>query len=141
MLELIKGSVKINLAYIDKVVIICSGRIEKTHQESIKQFMIWLDYKKYIKKFVFIYSKCDGKSDADKMNNLAYMCDILEADPETNTVHVVTGEVYNMNLALGFPPNAAYENIEDDHDKLIRAVKAAYPKERIPVSKSSCTIL
>ena len=102
--------------------------------------MSWLKYKVYIKKFVFIYNKCDGKSDADKMNNLAYMCDILEAD-STTKARSIGGDVYNMNLALGFPPNADYAEIKYDHEKLIRATVAQMPNQRIPVNKSSCTIL
>ena len=146
VLQLIKDSVKINLAYIDKVVIVCSGRIEGAHVEAIKQFMKWLQFEKYKQKFVFIYNKSDGLSEAKKVNNLAYMCNELGADPT-----VVSGQynasgnfkVWKLSLSLGFPPNAEYESIKEDFKFLQGAVSTPFPRQRIPVDKASkiCIIL
>merc|ERR1711988_824803 len=44
--NMIKTNVELNLAKIDKVVIVCSGRIEKQHADMIKKFMKWLQYNK-----------------------------------------------------------------------------------------------
>ena len=146
VLQLIKDSVKINLAYIDKVVIVCSGRIEGAHVEAIKQFMKWLQFEKYKKKFVFIYNKSDGLSEAEKENNLAYMCNELGADPNVDTfTYDASGNLktWKLSLALGFPPNAEYQTIKDDFITLQMAVGTPYPRQRIPVDKASkiCTIL
>ena len=116
--EVIKTSVKINVAYIDKVIIICSGRIEGPHVDSITQFMKWLKFSEYKKKFVFVYNKCDGKTEAVKFDNLTYMCNVLGANqnPDINCCQNI-----NQNLALGFPPNASYEDVKKDHTKLTDA--------------------
>ena len=146
VLQLIKDSVKINLAYIDKVVIVCSGRIEGAHVEAIKQFMKWLQFERYKQKFVFIYNKSDGLSEAEKENNLAYMCNELGADPTAKTwTYDASGNRndWKLSLSLGFPPNAKYETIKEDYICLQKAVSAQFPRQRIPVDKASqyCMIL
>ena len=145
----IKGSVKVNLTYIDKVVIVCSGRIEKPHSDSIKQFMRWLHFEDFKGQFVFVYNKSDPLSLEEKTNNLLEMCNIFGAD--TNQCSAVqdyiTKEVLsiNMNLTTGFPPGAGYEEVGEDHTNLTNAclcVPGGNVKERrIPVDKSSCIIL
>ena len=144
VLELIKSSVKVNIAYIDKVIIICSGRIEGAHVEAIKQFMDWLSYVQYKKKFVLIYNKSDGLSEAEKLENIAYMVNVLKGDPSAKTVNQrPNGEMVEvkMNLPIGFPKGAPYSDVKKDYVKLIDATLAQFPKMRIPVDKSSCTIL
>ena len=54
VLEVIKSAVTINMAYIDKVIIVCSGQIEGAHVKAIQQFMGWLSYEKYKQKFVLL---------------------------------------------------------------------------------------
>ena len=106
--------------------------------------MDWLSFKKYKAKFCFIYNKSDGLSEVEKTTNLAYMIGELDADTESTTkYHEEDGTitVMNMNINLGFPKNATYHDIAESHDQLIRAAINAFPKERIPVNKSSCTIL
>ena len=144
VLEVIQSSVKINMAYIDKVIIICSGRIEGAHVEAIQQFMGWLSYEKYKQKFVLIYNKSDGLSESEKLENIAYMVNELKGDPSCkSTVMQANGDVTdtNMNLPIGFPKGAAYPDVEEDHNKLINATLPQFPEMRITVDKSSCTIL
>jgi hypothetical protein len=85
VLEVIKSSVKVNMSYIDKVIIICSGRIEGAHVEAIQQFMRWLSYEKYKQKFVLIHNKSDGLSEAEKLENISYMVDVLKGDPSAKS--------------------------------------------------------
>ena len=88
VLQVIKSSVKINMAYIDKVIIVCSGRIEGAHVEAIQQFMGWLSYEKYKQKFVLIHNKSDGLSEAEKLVNIAYMVNELKGDPDSKSTMV-----------------------------------------------------
>ena len=42
--DMIKSSVETNLIHIDKVVVVCSDRLQHTHITAIQQFMKWLQY-------------------------------------------------------------------------------------------------
>ena len=144
VLEVIKSSVKINVTYIDKVIIVCSGRIERAHVEAIQQFMGWLSYEKYQQKFVLIHNKSDGLSEREKLENIAYMVNVLKGDPSCKSfMPQPIGEKIeiNMNLPLGFPKGVAFSKVETDHLKLMHATLTPIPEKRIPVNKSSCTIL
>ena len=141
VLEVIKSAVMVNVAYIDKVIVVCSGRIEGNHVEAIKQCLEWLLYTTYREKFVFIYNKSDRLTDAEKLTNLAYMCNVLGADPNSYTIWESTGYRINRNLALAFPPEASYDEIRKDHTSLTDAALAPFPRERIPLKKSACVIL
>ena len=66
VLEAIKGSVKVNASYIDKVIIVCSGRIEKGHLDSIKEIMKWLKLEKYQDNVVLVYTKCENMTQSKK---------------------------------------------------------------------------
>ena len=83
VLEIIKNSVKTNLSYIDKVIIVCSGRIEGTHQKAIRQFMDWLQFQKFKEKFVFIHNKSEALTEAQKIENIHSMCEIFGADTKS----------------------------------------------------------
>ena len=145
VIEVIKSSVKVNVAKIDKVIIMCSGRISMKHIQAIRQFMVWLSYDKFPQKFVFIYNKSDGLSEAEKLENIAYMVNALQGDPCSNIQYYEheTGEYkeVKMNLPIGFPKGASYSDVSRDHIKLINATLVSHPKQRIPVDKSLCTIL
>ena len=148
--DMIKNSVETNLMHIDKVVVVCSGRIQQTHVEAIKQFMKWLKYTEHKNKFAFIYNKCDGQTERKKSTNLLTMCEKLGVDTSKNVVRLVnpdgTKEDVNMNCAIGFSPDASYESVEKDLHTLVfaalsRSVNPEF-KERIPVSRENlCTIL
>eukprot|EP00092_Neocalanus_flemingeri_P036942 GFUD01040216.1.p1 GENE.GFUD01040216.1~~GFUD01040216.1.p1 ORF type:complete len:429 (-),score=69.60 GFUD01040216.1:11-1297(-) len=142
VLEAIKSSVKINLAKIDKVVIVCAGRIEGPHVQAIRQFMTWLQFSKYKENFVLVYNKSDLLSEQQKMENLLTMCSKFGV-PMMNTYHSVENGrnlAIHMNLALGFPSNAPYEEVKKDHVSLVDAMTVPVMK-RIPVDKTRCIIL
>jgi hypothetical protein len=50
---LIKFFLKHNLTHVDRIVVICSGRIEKAHADSIKALLQWLGYDSYERNFLF----------------------------------------------------------------------------------------
>ena len=144
--DIIKNSVETNLMHIDKVVVVCSGRIQNTHIEAIKQFMKWLKYTQHKNKFAFIYSKCDGQTEHKKSINLLTMCEKLGVDTSKNVVKLFnpdgTKDLVNMNCAIGFPPNASYEQVEKDLHTLVFAALSYSTKSRIPVTReSTCNIL
>jgi len=143
VLATIKSSVKVNLAYIDKVVIVCSGRIELPHVEAIKQFMSWLQFNKYKKNFVLIYNKSDLLSESQRMENLLMMCSQFGVPSMNYADHLLVGDAkyaIQMNLAIGFPANASYDTIKKDHESWKWAATCDV-NQRIPVDKASCTIL
>jgi hypothetical protein len=77
---LVKDSSVANMICIDKVVIVCAGRIEKEHQNAVKQFTKWPQYEKYKPNFVFIYNKCESDDSATKEVNLLNMCEFFGAE-------------------------------------------------------------
>ena len=79
VLDVVKSFIATNLEglYIDKVIFICAGRIEKAHVESIKTFLSWLRYEKHPRNFVFIYNKVDSLTDSEKQANLGHMAALL----------------------------------------------------------------
>ena len=86
VLSVIKTSVKVNLCHIDKVIIVCSGRMENNVQ-SIKQFMKWLQYKKYRNQFIFIYNKADHcDSEEERVDNVIGMIELLGARQITREI-------------------------------------------------------
>ena len=87
VLNVIKASVKVNVCHIDKVVVVCSGRIEGHHAQAIGQFMKWLEYKKHRNQFVFVYNKADHcDSEEEKLENVAGMLELLGAKQVTRTL-------------------------------------------------------
>ena len=150
VLAIVKNSVRVNLANIDKVVICCSGRMEAEHRNSIKQFMDWLNYKKYKQQFVFFYTKTDRMSEEEKQRNLFRICESLELDNNSALMmktliddqEIKTIQIKLVN-AIGFDPNAPLDDILSNRDKLMEAVLAPDldGNGRIHVSERSCTIL
>ena len=145
VLSMIKSSLELNLAKIDKVLIVCSGRIENHHAQAIKQFMKWLQYDKNKKRFCFIYNKSDMLTEGEKVTCLLKMCEMLGADTTDDAVIWMEGDqkrVFKQNLNLGFPPMAEYKQIETDMNKLTRAAFAHETRHpRIHLEKSLCSIL
>ena len=89
-------------------------------------------------------SKCDGLTEAEKLTNLSYMCDQLNAPTKSQTRwRSENGQVRQIqtNLALGFPRDAQLSQVEKDLNKLVEATLAVYPEQRIPINMSACNIL
>jgi len=124
--DMVKDSVQMNLVHIDKVVVVCAGRIESNHVAAIKDFMKWLKYDQYKGNFVFIYNKCDGQTQAKKELNLQTMCNKLGVDTSMNVCKLDnadgTKQDVNMNFAIGFPPDADYERVKDDLHTLVQGI-------------------
>jgi len=145
--NMIKTNIELNLAKIDKVVIVCAGRIEKQHADMIKQFMKWLQYSKYKKRFCFIYNKSDLLSEGEKTRNLLSMCEMLGADPKDDGYLYDNGKGQKVQVKhtvnLGFPtPPILTDEVEKDVRRLSYLVSADLEDEpRIEISKSSCIIL
>ena len=144
----IKERVEVNVVEIDKVIIICSDRIEGVQVSAIKECMKWLQFKEHKEKFSFIYNKSDGLTHMEKVRNLAYMCDSLDGDLTTRFEDRRSGtpKETNLNHALGFPRDAKYENVKEDLETLMAITLAnAMPEKRIVLHKKSivesCTIL
>ena len=153
------------MGHIDKVVVVCSGRIEGHHAQAIGQFMNWLEYKKHRNQFVFVYNKADHcDSEEEKLQNVAGMLELLGAKQVTRTLtddlaegqqsKVVSGihtgfpkkvrsSIFNQKLStLVSQKKAKFEAIEEDYNKLWRATTFDNEKyDRIKVSKESCSIL
>ena len=147
VLDVIKSSVKVNLCHLDKVVIVCSGRIECHHVKAIQQLLKWLQYKKHRNQFIFIYNKADHcDSEEEKVENVVGMLELLGAKQVTRTITDDLEEGHETEVkagfSTGFPKKAAYQEIEEDYNKLWRATTYDDKKyDRIKVSKESCSIL
>ena len=143
--EIVKDRLEVNVAYIDKVIIICSDRIEAVQVEAIKQCMDWLQFKDYKQKFSFIYNKSDRLTEKLKEENLAFMCHKLDADLTTKFDEERDGFTYQtkLNQCLGFPLGAKYEDVREDLKNLMAITLAeTMPQKRIHLEKDSgCTIL
>jgi len=147
--SIVRDSVKVNLAHLDKVIICCSERMEADHKKSIMQFMDWLKYKKYRANFGFFYTKSDGLSEGEKQDNLLRIRDSLDIDGQSEFVmQKKSGAIEELKLvnAISFAPNASSEDISINRNKLMKV--ALVPSSllvgsqgRIPVSESNCTIL
>lgn len=125
--------------------IVCSGRIEEPHSDSIKQFMKWLNFNDYKDKFVFVYNKSDLQSQQSRMTNLLEMCSIFGADTsQTSFMETSEGNrvAVKMNLTTGFPPLASFKDVRDDYNNFIQGclsdgVNGPNANKRVPVPKSS----
>eukprot|EP00092_Neocalanus_flemingeri_P010674 GFUD01011498.1.p1 GENE.GFUD01011498.1~~GFUD01011498.1.p1 ORF type:complete len:524 (+),score=119.24 GFUD01011498.1:69-1640(+) len=150
--QIIKSSVDSNITLIDRVVIVCSGRIEKPKADAIKLFLNWMNYPKYKDNFVFVYSKSDDMSEADKELSLVILSELLDVD--INVEHFIldphTGAQKSVKLfqAASFPPNAEFSVIERDLELLKTAI-FTQPRTRIKQEMhlkdrnkfSSCSLL
>ena len=146
--DYIKDKLKTNLLHIDRVVIVCSGRLEKEHQKSIKKFMQWLKYDTYKRNFCFIYSKCDGMDEGKKLALLNEVCGMLGIDTSVTLGGIRVDRP--MVNALGFHPKASYDDIIDDVNTLLNTTCEPTcemgtlnmdTRIRIPMNSSICTIL
>ena len=130
----IKHSLEANVIFIDKVIIVCSNRLEDVQVKAITQCMDWLKFKDHKKKFSFILNKSDNLTENEKMESLAFICDKLDADLTMCSSEERNGLTYQipLNQALGFPRGAKYQEVEDSLKTLIDITLAeTKPVERI----------
>lgn len=115
--NVVKDSVKANMVFIDKVIVVCHGRIEQQHRKSIQKFKEWLGYDKFTANFVFVYNRQDGCSTADRQENLMEMCEILEIDTSQNVIVTApdgSRKERKCAISLGIRPGAPYDDVETD---------------------------
>lgn len=162
VLALIKQKIRTNILHVDRVLIVCSGRIERDHVAAIKQIMEWLKYDDgyYNWNFTFLYNKADQMLPAQRERNLITMCSLLGVGnhafrdqwhkknmPSVNLRGEDPGDeriglVFNMKIACGFPPQATYAEIESDlHILLDNMFIPGAQNRRIPVEDTWCSIL
>ena len=152
--DAIKDRVKANVVEIDKVLIICAGRIENVQVSAIKDCMKWLQFDQYREKFSFIYNKSELLTEMEKIKNLTYMCDKLDADLTTRFSRKTRSgapKQTKLNHALGFPRDAEgrhseYTEKTKENLETLMAITLANPKpERITLHTKSigegCKIL
>ena len=158
--DAVKDKLQTNLIHVDRVVIVCSGRLENAHKDAIKQFMLWLDYKKHQNNFCFVHSKCDGMEEGQKLRSLSTVCGELGIDTsitnqkiaaDTLADSVTLSSTVQMVNTFGFPPKASFEEIHEDLQLLQDCVincpvyqKDTDQRERIKIKAdegSWCTIL
>ncbi|CAE7798327.1 ileS, partial [Symbiodinium sp. CCMP2456] len=158
VLELIKSSLRVNFAYIDQVVVICSGRIEAIHTENIKQILEWLRYKDYKYSFTFVYNKADLLTTAEREMGVINMCQSLQVQrivARWAPGCIVAGDVIRRSIeprpglltrakcvATGFPAGQEPEQVIEEMCKVVdSAFSIVDIQQRIPVQESWCAIL
>ncbi|CAE7254456.1 spn2 [Symbiodinium sp. KB8] len=135
VLELIKSSLKVNFAYIDQVVVICSGRIEAIHTESITQTLEWLRYKDYRYSFTFVYNKADLLAPSERELGVIHMCQLLQVKRLVFTYplgNFVAGDVMRHHIeprpgvvtrakcvSTGFPEGQESEHVIEEMCKVV----------------------
>jgi len=155
--RMIRESVKNNFIYLDKIVFLCSGRIEPGHKSAIQKFMEWFKYHAYGNNFVLVYGRCDGLSQEDRQQGIMDACSVLGftsnqqriIKPDLVPSRVLSDEkeiqIISFQIATAFPPGAPYSAISTDLYALVDAVFTPYyaagEPVRIPARKEECLIL
>ena len=153
VLTVIEDRLKTNLFHINRVVIVCAGRLEADHQTGIKKFMELLKYKKYKTNFSFVYNKCDGMEEGNTLKNLGDVCGMLKINPNTTIKNDFTRPT-PLVIATGFPPRAPFQDIKNDLLLLQESIMMPTYEtgdsfdqldtkmiKRIPIHRYECTIL
>jgi predicted GTPase len=147
----IQNKLKINLLHIDRVVFVCSDRLEVYHQEAIKNFMKWLKYSQYKRNFVLIYNKSDEMSKTERLQSLGNACRLLGFDETISNISC-REESASLMIATSFPPNAPFSEIDEDLNRLQSSITLPTygiqtssttldKRERFRLESSECTIL
>lgn len=146
--DAVKDKLQTNLVYIDRVVIVCSNRLEMAHQEAIKKYLEWLDYANNKQNFCFIYNKCDGMDEGSRLANLSHVCQLLKIDTTITNFGASTKLDTPVPIvnALGFDPKASFDDIKEDLECLHNAIvyptyQDAKPKEWRRLEIESCRSL
>jgi len=134
VLNIIKHSVKINLALIDKVVFVFKeDRFEKGHLDSAKRLLKWLEFggdKCDKLNFHFLINRADRLTEEDKVTNVEYMAEQLETGHEHHELqcgndssqrpssrllgeaHIPASRIQNLNRAVGINPEATWDKVK-----------------------------
>lgn len=143
---------------IDKVVLVCAaGRLEQQQQAAIRQIMEWLRYTDNKVNFVLVYNKCDGLDEAQREDLLGQACEKLHLDTSSSLPVKPTpclpsttlkGQTQNritdlaLQVAVGFPPNANYASVTEDHLAYLDAVFHTNGKRlKVDTSWFGCAVM
>lgn len=141
-----KSYVKSNVVKLDKVLVVCAGRMSNESKQSTKNILRWLNYNRRKSQFVFIYSKCENLDEGEKLKCLGQMCDALEVDGRFSfeLQSLCAGQhKYIQNVStMGFPRRAKLDDVKDDLQRLNDTV-LLFNEEHQPmyVDESWCSIL
>jgi 2-oxoglutarate dehydrogenase complex dehydrogenase (E1) component-like enzyme len=109
------------MIFIDKVIIVCSNRLEAVQVMAIKRCMEWLKFKDHKDNFSFILNKSDNLTENERTSSLAFMCEKLDFDLTKCFEETRDDFTYQipLNQALGFPRDATYQKVEDSLKNLM----------------------
>jgi len=126
---IVKQYIKATMLRIDKVVLVCSGRLIPGHKEAMCEFLSWLGYSENKSNFSVVYTKAEDMSAADRRIVLQEVCEDLGVvaglqlciGDRTLPSTAIKGRerdeqvsVLNMNIVVGFPPTGLYADVEED---------------------------
>lgn len=150
VLALIQQCLRVNFVCLDQVIVVCSGRIDISHAQSIRKILHWLRQPQYKSNFTFIYNKADVLNDTDRQRSVVEMCESLgvqrevrlcpyfsQADPDRP---VAARTVANC-FATGFPEGARFSDVQPDLEHIWESVFCNREPKRIAVDESWCPIL
>ena len=148
---LLKDFLKNQDTEIDRIVVVVSDRIQRTHADSIKE--ITHKYLRFPKvapfNYIFLYNKVDNcRDDAVREENVMAMCDKLETG-EYDSEIIVDGKLvtFPQSFAMGIPPGATAEEVAQALQPLVRQLfDTSGPgfqqsSARIPVSPSAKCVI
>ena len=143
--RLIKDFIRTNVGYIDKLVILVSGRIEKAHADSIRQILDWLKFYNLSQdergNYLFVYNRADQQNTpAEVQLSVAGMITQLKTGNSSTNMVLEKKKRFLCNRSLGIPLTASAEETRT----AINSLKLLQPRlnGRIEVEpKSMCTIL
>lgn len=146
VVKLVKGFIKANMMYLDKVVVVCAGRLPREQSDAIKKFMCWLQYSKHQQEFVFLYNQAEELNHTERVEAVGEMCGLLGVDPHySRTVRIPNSDdvrVIPLAFATGFPPREPYSQVRADVQALYDAVLIARSDgSRLLVRESDCALL
>jgi len=150
---IIKQTIEATVLCVHKVVIVCSGRLEKPQEEAIRKAMVWLQFRKYPQNFTLLYTKCDGIDEAQRASSLAEVLSRLELPPSKMVPSWYPSAILRggrpgaanllaLQEAVALPPQAPFNEIHDDFCRVLDAI-FMIPETAIPVhmSEAACPIL
>ena len=138
---MIKNQIKSKHLKIDRVLILCYGRIQKTHITEIRRMLEWLDYQNHKENFIFLYNKADQVDEENRSKNLWEMCSLLGVNPHI-TVNLGEGyEKSKLARPVSFPPNVKHKTVAEDLEYLKRVALGNYTTNKIEQPASTCTVL
>ena len=127
--EVIKDTMKNNLLKLHKIVIVCSGKIQRNHRHSFSKFSSWLDSEINKENFIFVFNKQENIDIGTRKENLENLCSCfrvpdvksnLEKEKETKNAFSVTVKGFSgddltdfKNSLLSETPEIDVSNLDD----------------------------